>query len=83
MPGMCKSNTEILIADWPIRDDKVHFIPDTAEFIDMVLPPIERFKDMLDFARDHTCKDDDSSTKAEARASLPRAADTPAHAPPR
>ena len=62
---------------------RYRLIPDTAEFIDMVLPPIERFKDMLDFARDHTCKDDDSSTKAEAHASLPRAADTPAHAPPR
>ena len=75
--------SEANIADWPTRDDKVHLIPSTAKFIDMVLPPIERFKDMLDFARDQTCKGDDSTTKAEARACLPRAADKPAHAPPR
>ena len=37
------------IGDWPSRPDKTHLVPSTAKFVPLVLPPLERFVDMLSF----------------------------------
>ena len=83
MHSMCAANAQHVHCTWMSWNVVLRGCVTTEYTSSIWYFPIERFKDMLDFARDHTCKDDDSATKAEAHTSLPRAADTPAHAPPR
>lgn len=35
------------IGDWPSRPGKVHLVPRSAKWVDLVLPPVQAFADML------------------------------------
>ena len=37
------------VGDWPTRQHTEHLIPSSSSFVEMVLPPMERFAEMLDF----------------------------------